>query len=281
MTVFWSWFPIGPAGIRTLFLSLCGLSVIVLRIAQYHVGARTSNSGFQSFTQNLLQIQTVEALFTYVFSGWLFSQIWLWSCGPESGLSWITYFSGDRARLNEKPLFFTCYFITLGITQAFLHLFHDNDRLSLGIVKPNNGEKPTGDSVGQLKEFWMQRYQLLIGSIGRATGVAFLSCLVYPIFFRGLVWRTTLLFLRPFYNLPKTNMLPSGFGFDWWVFLRCIIAGFLLSIVWGAGNAAFSIFLVREPLKHGKPLTSESKDPNGSLLNGLKNKKLSIKVNIY
>lgn len=35
--------------------------------------------------------------------------------------------------------------------------------------------------------------------------------------------------------------------------------------------------MVREPLKNGNPLTSESKDPNGSLLNGLKSKKLSIK----
>ncbi|OIW27235.1 hypothetical protein CONLIGDRAFT_419045 [Coniochaeta ligniaria NRRL 30616] len=276
-SVFWSWFPIGPAGIRTLFLSLCGLSVIVLRIAQYHVGARTSNSGFQSFTQNVLQIQTLEALFTYVFSGWLFSQIWLWSCGPDSGLSWITYFSGDRARLNEKPLFFTCYFITLGIAEAMLHLFYDNDRLSLGIVKPKNGEKQTGDSVSQLKEFWVQSPHLFLVSGVRAAVAVPLSMLVYPIFFRSLVWRTTLLFLRPFYNLPKTNMLPNGWGFSWFVLLKCAMAGFMLSIVWVAGNAAFSIFLVREPLKHGKPLTSESKDPNGSLLNGLKNKKLSIK----
>ncbi|GKT86924.1 nuclear envelope protein [Colletotrichum tofieldiae] len=31
--------------------------------------------------------------------------------------------------------------------------------------------------------------------------------------------------------------------------------------------------MVKPPLKNGKPLTSESKDPNGSLLNGLKSKK--------
>lgn len=280
LTAFWSWFPIGPAGIRTLFLSICGLSVIVLRIAQYHVGARTSNSGFQTFTQNVFQIQTLEALFTYVFSGWLFSQIWLWSCGSDSGLSWITYFSGDRARLNEKPLFFSCYFITLGITEAVLHLFYDNDRLSLGIVKPKNGEQQKGDPVSQFKEFKSQMPNLLLVSGVRAFLGLFSSFLVYLMFFRSLVWRTTLLFLRPFYNLPKTNMLPTALPVNVWVAWKCFIAGFLILVVWAAGNAAFSIFLVREPLKHGKPLTSESKDPNGSLLNGLKSKKLSIKVNL-
>ncbi|KAB5582442.1 nucleoporin protein Ndc1-Nup [Coniochaeta sp. 2T2.1] len=276
-SAFWSWFPIGPAGIRTLFLSLCGLSVIVLRIAQYHVGARTSNSGFQSFAQNVFQIQTLEALFTYIFSGWLFSQIWLWSCGPDSGLGWITYFSGDRARLNEKPLFFTCYFVILGIVEAVLHLFYDNDRLSLGVVKPTNGQKQGGDTASQFKQFYAQIPRIFIGSIGRAVGTVFLSLVVYPIFFRGIVWRTSLFFLRPFYNLPKTNMLPTAWPFAFWVLGWCIVAGVLLSIVWTAGNAAFSIFLVREPLKHGKPLTTESKDPNGSLLNGLKSKKLAIK----
>jgi nucleoporin NDC1 len=63
-----------------------------------------------------------------------------------------------------------------------------------------------------------------------------------------------------------------------WLMLRCILASFMLLFAWMAGNTAFSIFLVKEPLKNGRPLTSESKDPNGSLLNGLKSKKLSIKV---
>ena len=196
-------------------------------------------------------------------------------------MGWITYFSGDRARLNEKPLFFTCYFVILGITEAALHLFYDNDRLSLGIVKPK-GAQQTGDNVNQLKELFMvQPLHLLARSIVTAGSAVFLSFFVYPIFMRRLVWRTTLFFLRPFFNLPKTNMLPTSWPFtNASVVVSCIIAGFLLSVLWQVGNAAFSIFLVKEPLKHGKPLTSESKNPNGSLLNGLKAKKLSIKVRI-
>lgn len=37
-TVLWFWFPIGPAGIRTLLLFISGLSVFVLRVAQLHLG---------------------------------------------------------------------------------------------------------------------------------------------------------------------------------------------------------------------------------------------------
>lgn len=90
--------------------------------------------------------------------------------------------------------------------------------------------------------------------------------------------------LRPFYNLPKANILPAAWPSDIFLMVRCVIAGTLLSLIWATGNTAFSIFMAKAPLKNGKPLTSDSRDPNGSLLNGLKNKKLSIQVsrsNIY
>ena len=36
--VFWSWFPIGIAGLKTLLLFISALSVFVLRVAQLHIG---------------------------------------------------------------------------------------------------------------------------------------------------------------------------------------------------------------------------------------------------
>ena len=38
MAVFWSWFPIGTAGIKTLLLFISALSIFVLRVAQLHLG---------------------------------------------------------------------------------------------------------------------------------------------------------------------------------------------------------------------------------------------------
>lgn len=279
---FWSWFPIGPTGIRAFFVSICSLSIIVLRIAQYHVGIRTSDSAFQTFSQNVFKLQTLEALVSYVFSGWLFSQVYLWSYSGDSSLDWITYHSGDRARLNEKPLFFTYHFIIFGVAEALRHLFIDKDRLSLGVVRPRDGGSAQDGkfSANQFKRFMDEIPAMLISTITLSLSAIALSVIVYPIFLRGFVWRSAMLFLRPFYNLPKTNIVPNALPFNVLLLLKCLAAGFMLSFLWQAGNTAFSIFLVREPLKNGKPLTSESKDPNGSLLNGLKSKKLSIRVRI-
>lgn len=270
-----TFFPLGPAGIRTGLLAFCGLLVIILRIAQYHVGIRTSNSAFESFTHNVFKLQTLEALVTYTLSAWIFSQLWIWS-GAE-GLNWITYFSGDRARLNEKPLFLTWHFIILGCAQAFRHLFCDKDRLTLGVVKAGNGAKQGGNGI-QLVQFVKEAGPNVViqGATLAACSIG-LSIFIYPFVLRGFVWRTTLFFLRPFYNLPRTNMLPSTWPFSSWTLVQCFLVGFMLSFAWLAGNEAFSTFLVREPLKNGQPLTSESKDPNGSLLNGLKSKKLAIR----
>jgi nucleoporin NDC1 len=197
-------------------------------------------------------------------------------------LDWVTYYSGDRARLNEKPLFFTTHFVIFGVTAAILHLFKDNDRLSLGVVKRQNGSQaqPTADAANLFKRFMDELPVLLISALTQSLASVVLSVIVYPIFIRGPVWRSTLVLFRPFFNLPKTTMVPNYLPFNVWLLCRCLIAGFLLSFVWMAGNTAFSIFLVKEPLKNGKPLTSESKDPNGSLLNGLKSKKLPIRVSI-
>ena len=38
VAVLWFWFPIGPAGIRTLLLFVSALSIFVLRVAQLHLG---------------------------------------------------------------------------------------------------------------------------------------------------------------------------------------------------------------------------------------------------
>lgn len=216
---------------------------------------------------------------TYIFSAYLFSQIYLWSVPEDAGLSWITYYSGDRPRLNEKPIFFTTHLVVLGLEQAIFHLLKDYDRLALGFVKPESGNgKGNGDGASQIKQFRDKMPDLLQESLFHSFVGLAISLAGYPLFFRHLVWRTTLMLFRPFYSLPKTNIPPSVYPITLWVLIRCVLAGFLAVFIWSAGNAAFSIFLVKEPLKNGKPLTSESKDPNGSLLNGLKSKKLSIKV---
>ncbi|KAK3946446.1 nucleoporin NDC1 [Diplogelasinospora grovesii] len=274
-SLFWTWFPIGPAGIRALFIFLCVLLVIILRIAQYHVGLRTSESAFQTFTQHALKMQTAEALVAYVPSALLFSLIYRWSLPEDSGLELITSLTADRARLNEHTVFFTTHFVILGVVQALVHLFRDNDRLSLGVAKAQNAGAE--DPASQWKRFWDQIPAIVIATLNQSLAGIVISVVVYPLLLRASIWRGLVFFLRPVFNLPRSNTVPASLPFSWRSLGRCWLASYMLLFMWITGNAAFSIFLVREPLKNGKPLTSESKDPNGSLLNGLKSKKLHIK----
>ena len=60
--------------------------------------------------------------------------------------------------------------------------------------------------------------------------------------------------------------------------IRSAGSGFLLLLIWEISNAVFGAYVAQEPLKNGNPLSNDSGDPNGSLLNGLKSKNEVIKV---
>jgi len=161
-----------------------------------------------------------------------------------------------------------------------LHLFRDDDRLSLGVVTPiREGEGKNDISADPWKALLEKLPSVIMTSIHQSVVSIVISLFVYPMFLRTGIWRTMLFFLRPIYNLPRTNLLPTSYAFlSIGTLSRCFIAGFLLLVLIFTGNIAFSLFLAREPVKNGKPLTSDSKDPNGSLLNGMKSKKDAIKV---
>ncbi|KND94549.1 hypothetical protein TOPH_01304 [Tolypocladium ophioglossoides CBS 100239] len=263
---FWSWFPIGPAGVRTAIIFTCGLSILILRIAHYHVGLKTTESGLQTLSASLLNLQTYETGFWYGISSLLFCPVFLFSMSDTSNLRWITYFSGDRARLNERPLFLACYLGTCALLQTMAHYRLDIDRLDLSLPKPKAGEQNKKLAVlpRSFQNVLVQLPAVFAGCIKQAVSALFLALVLYYVFLRSFAWGWALGFLRPFYNLPKTSILPPSWPSDVYLLARCIYAGTLVNFVWSAGNTAFSIFMVKEPLKNGKPLTSESKDANGT-----------------
>ena len=274
----WAWFPFGPALFRTLLLSSGGLVTLLVRVEYYHVGIRTSNSLFHNALQSLVRAQTYWTFLWYIVSSAVFCIPLLSSYSADTDFRWIVYRNGDRARLNEKPLFLTTYLLGCAVIQAAGHIFGDIDRLLLR-------EPPKAfDSKGQ---------EIPLGPLGRVTGQltgVFVSSSVWAAFTlvihmftyfliaRPLAWGWALFFLRPFYNLPKTNMLPPSGPVTFYSLKTCLISGCLVFFLWKASSVAFSAFMARKPLKSGKPLTAESKDPNGSLLNGLKSKKQYIRV---
>lgn len=280
VTDFWSWFPLGPAGFRTLLIFSCGLSILVLRIAHYHVGLKTTESGLQALSTSLLSLATYETAFWYGVSSFLFCPIFVFSMSEKSNLRWIIDVSDTTQHLNERPLFLASYLGVCGLVQTIMHYRIDIDRLDFGILKRKAATEQKQLSVlpKSFQHVLVQLPAVLAGCVQQALSALFLCLFLYYGFFRSFTWGWALAFLRPFYNLPKSNRVPLSWPSDIFLLVRCIFAGTLLNFIWSAGNTSFSVFMVKEPIKNGKPLTSESKDPNGSLLNGLKSKKLSIKV---
>ncbi|KAI1337387.1 nucleoporin protein Ndc1-Nup [Xylariaceae sp. FL0016] len=277
-SLIWSWFPVGLPGVRALAIFASILFVVILRIKYSHVGIRTSDSPSETIIRNLFPFSTLESIVTFAFSAWLYSQAYLYSMPENAGLAWITRHSGDRPRLNEKALFYTTNMIILGLVQGVLHISLDHDRMLLGMVKPKReGAAETASPESRLTQLgkWAPVLISRAGMLSIAVGVVnyiFLYSLLRRSIYHWTIW----LFRWGYPNLPRSNLPPSSAPWNGFMLVRSIWAGFLLSLLWSFGDMAFRLQLGAPPLKKNIPLTDESKDPNGSLLNGLKSKKSRI-----
>lgn len=289
MAVLWSWFPFGIAGIRTGLLFIPAFLIFVLRIAQLHVGYRTSYSAWDTFRANAGTFQVVQTVGVYGVSAWLFSEVYIWSSPKESNLNRIQVIAKtDRTTLNEDPIYLTGYLIILAVMQAGVHLYCDYDRLDMPSAKTKLGSTTGTASASivppgaQLKARFLS---MITASLKLSLSLTFTAPILYcmplgiwPYSFRRFAWSFTRSWARLFYNLPKSSALPSKFPFHWTMLVQTIRAGVMLVMLWEVGNAAFTIYVAQEPLKNDRPITYESRDPNGSLLTGLKGKKLQTRV---
>ncbi|KAI0859861.1 nucleoporin protein Ndc1-Nup [Xylaria cubensis] len=280
----WSWFPLGLPGLRALAIFLCVLPIIILRIAHAHMGVRTSNSPFKALTNIVLPFSTFETIVTYVISALFFSQVYLKSTPEEAGIRWISYATG-RARLNEHAVFYTVNFLVLGLAQGVIHVASDQNRLVLGAVQP----RPEGEDGNEANAAQPAPPEHWSTKIGQWTPILIVRCGMLAItvsavnyialyhFLRVYAWRSSMWLFRFVYaDLPRYNLPPGNAPWSFWMLGRTIWASFLLGLLWYFANTTIRVQLTREPLKNDQPLTAESKDPNGSLLNGLKSKKPRI-----
>lgn len=121
-------------------------------------------------------------------------------------------------------------------------------------------------------------------NIARQVGVisvcsSFLGPFIYSFTVRKLAWRTSLLWARFFrYDIPHAAELSILPPYHISLILRSAISGFLLLFLWRISNLAFTVYVAQEPLKRGQPISQDSRDPNGVLINGLYSKKSLVKV---
>lgn len=167
----------------------------------------------------------------------------------------------------------------LAVFQSGSHLYHDYDSGTLPV-----SQAKTGASSGQPRKPEHPLFQmkaLLLSLLQRmftyAAGMAILGPLVYALFVRRAAWSCSLYFAALLWDVPASQLsyIPP---YHYSLIFRSFFSSALLSTLWEFSNAIFSAYLTQEPMKREQPLTSDSKDPNASLLNGLKAKRETIRV---
>lgn len=251
-------------------------------MSQLHVGIRTSKSGFETFRVHALRYDTLQTASWYLFSAWLYSEIYIFSAPKDANIRWITDAkSNERPRLNERPIYLTSYFVFLALVQTGWHLFYDYDRIDMPWKKTKSGDRPDQQAdliVPPFTQLKARLPELAAKSIKRALTMSLIGPLVYSYTVRQAAWTWSLLIAKMFWNLPKSTAIPSASPFHWRLLLKSVTGGFYLIMLWEIGNVAFSTYVAQEPLKNDRPITYESRDPNGSLLTGLRGKKLQTRV---
>ncbi|EXJ68104.1 uncharacterized protein A1O5_08719 [Cladophialophora psammophila CBS 110553] len=276
--IFWSWFPFGPAGIKALLFFMSSLFVFILQIATLHIGRLTTTSPFATFRTNFLSASALQTFFWYLVSGWWFTEAYIWSA-PDLG--WIT--RGNHTTpdvLNEKPIFFRLHALILAVAYAGLHLYRGNSSLLIPVSKlpstPTPDIKAHDTHAVEPIQTRLQRklFPVLMESATIPAFTIVVAPFIYGLFLRNIFWQLHLAMAKPFFNLSRANARPIGYPpLGPWYLFRCFSAGFLLILTWELTSILFLIYLNQQPTKSGLPLSASSKDPNGTLLNGLRAKR--------
>ncbi|EED23762.1 nuclear envelope protein, putative [Talaromyces stipitatus ATCC 10500] len=275
----WSWFPLGTCGLRALLLFISTLAVFFIRVTQMHVGPRTTASPLAAL-RAIFPLQIVQTLGWYLFSAWWFSEVYLWSAPEEADLGWVKIGRlNSRPTLNERSIYLHTYHMMLAVAQTAIHLYCDYDRLPIPVVKRTSQDERTHPVEPVFKRLQYGVVASVIDALRNGFIITLASPFIYVIFLRRSAWNFSLYFAKLFWNFSRNAAEPQGAvppAFHS-LFFRQIISGGCLVFLWQTANLFFTVFLTQEPLKRGQPLTNYSKDPTGSLINGLKAKKDIVK----
>ena len=267
-----------------MIIFLPALIIYVLRVAQWHVGERHTWTRFETAQKYFFRKSTLLTLAFYAFSAWLYGEVYIWSRPSQAKLGFTDMGRAhERLKLNERPLYLRLLFFFLAVVQTAAHLWEDYDSIRVPAMKPrkNNDDSTTAVPSGTSSKP-RQILVKMLPSLFLTSGILTASSLVGGTFLyfigpRHLIWDYYYSFSRTFISLSKTSkptgvapFMPLAWGF--------LLEGSLLVSLWQFVNKAFDLYIAQEPLKNNQPITNDSKDPNGTLLNGLKSKKEAVKV---
>ena len=279
----WSWFPVGPAGLVALLLFGSSLAIFILEVATMNLGRRSGLSPFNTCRRYIFSISTAQTVLCYILSSWWFCEIYISSSPVKARLGWVN--RGDMStpdRLNERPIYLRSVHFLLALLQSANHLYNDFSTVHIptlpqpSTLQPDQRTHHIDPITFQLQSAYVPMLQRCILT---SFSVAILGPFIYTPFLRHRFWSLHLKMAKPIFSIPRSDARPSGYPpCTPALILRSFLSGFLLLLVWESSTFLFSALLAREPLKKGEPLSSGGKDPNGTLLSGLKARKDVVKT---
>ena len=177
------------------------------------------------------------------------------------------------------------------MAQTILHLYYDYDEVPLPVK--HTMEEPISPQPRGIPAWFSARADILApmfrwdsndlarsilqNVILRTLIISLSTPFLYGIFIRRMAWEWSLTFASLLWDVPASRLsyIPPHYPS---LVYRSITAGTLLSFLWQSSSTLFTAYVARQPIKKELPLSSESKDSNGTLLNGLKSKKEIPKV---
>jgi nucleoporin NDC1 len=185
-------------------------------------------------------------------------------------------------RLNERPIYLRSVFLLLAFCQIGIHIYKDYSSVHLPVSAPT--KTPTPDNRTHKLPPTSIRIQHALPEVLQRCGItcamiATLGPFIYALFLRQTFWSWHLRFAKLIYSLARSDARPTGYPPSSPKFmLHSFGAGFLLMLTWETTSLFFSILLSQEPVKKDQPLSTSSKDPNGTLITGLKAKRDVVKT---
>lgn len=279
----WAFFPIGPVGIRALLVFIPALIVYVLRVSQWHVGRRHTQTPLDTARKYTLRWSALATFAFYLTSAFVYSEAYIWSCSPDHKLGFTdTTRAHERPKLNERSFYIRGLFYFLAFVQTVLHLRGDYDVIAVPGLKPR---KDRDDAAATITRSSPEPGVVLLSKLPSIFTISLIATftsfstgtILYFLGPRTFVWHYYYNFMRNVVSVSKASR-PSGIAPFLPLSTGFMIEGTLLMFIWQFVNKAFDLYIAIEPLKADRPITSESQDPNGTLLNGLKSRKDPVKV---
>ena len=184
-------------------------------------------------------------------------------------------------KLNERPIYLRYVFLLMAVAQSFAHLWDDFSIVTIPVSRvpaPSDTDYRTHRIESLPNQLQSALIPILRRTLIVSCGTSLAAPFFYTLLFRRKFWSCHLFFAKLIFNLSRSNARPVGYPpSSFGLMYRSFTSGFLLVLTWQATSFLFTALLAQEPLKKDQPLSAGSRDPNGTLLNGLKTKKYIVK----